>query len=62
MLHDIHQLKLMDQIDGSAQREWKQPVRLFDFEWLLKSSQKQKEKLTAQNGGKNELPKQLENI
>lgn len=47
----------MDQL-----REWKQPVRLFDFEWLLKGSQKQKEKLTAQSGGKNELPKQLENI
>lgn len=62
MLDNINQLKLMDQIDGLAQREWKQPARLFDFEWLLKGSQKQKEKLAAQSDGKNELPKQLENI
>lgn len=50
----------MDQIDGSAQREWKQPVR--PFELLLNSSQKQKEILTAQSDGKNEFPEQLENI
>lgn len=52
----------MDQIDGSAQREWKPPVRIFGYEWLLSSPQKQKEKLTAQSEGKNELPKQLEKI